>query len=217
MSASTMNDMVERLDRLEQECTHWKQRDRRWRRISGTAFTLMVLAIFSGASFRGRGDAIEAEKFLLRDKDGMVRAALDIDPAGTARFMLQDNKETPRLNLSVNKNGEARWALMDDASESSAIATLENDGEFVFSVIKHDTVRIAMGVRDHDIPSLSLYDQAGKGRIGMVVTEPGQAGLVLYAPGGKTPLVTVGELSDGSPQMTMSDKNGRVVLKIPSP
>ena len=60
--------------------------DRRWRRIGGLALIGAVVATVGGARMAERAREIEAEKFVLRDQEGRVRATLGLVDDVTARL-----------------------------------------------------------------------------------------------------------------------------------
>jgi len=108
--------LTERLDRLERE-------NRRWRR-AGTG-VLIVIAAFAlmGQAIQGRvPKAMEAERFVLRDTGGRVRAALGMEADGSVGLWLLDSAGKTRAGVGVSREGSPVMALADQTGKVTPFA-----------------------------------------------------------------------------------------------
>src|SRR5690606_41369765 len=106
--------VARRLEAIERE-------NRRLRRLTGillaglaillglTASLLVVYARQASAT----ADVVQAQRFVLRDQDGLIRAILGVQPDGSTRFALQDRDGRPRLQLTLLGDGSPGVALKD--------------------------------------------------------------------------------------------------------
>jgi hypothetical protein len=128
-------DVTQRLDRLERE-------NRRLKRIGGVVLVTLAAVVLMGQATPGKvAKVVEAEKFVLRDRAGQLRATLAAD-ANVATFALYGSKEQLRAAISVSRDvsdlslwdGEGRTSaflatglgggLLEIASSSKSEATL---------------------------------------------------------------------------------------------
>ena len=173
--------LTERLDRLERE-------NRRWRRAG--AGVLIVIAAFAlmGQAIQGVPKAMEAERFVLRDTGGRVRAALGMEADGSVGLWLLDSAGKTRAGVGVSREGSPVMALADQTGKSRLSLTL-TDGPGL-SLRDQDRTRISLSVLAEG-SGIYVWDQAGRERVVLIVA------------------------ADGSQVLGFRDKDGKVIWKAP--
>jgi mono/diheme cytochrome c family protein len=121
-------------------------RARRLGRAGFAALLLGGLALPAGGQARPDRAAkvLEAEKIVLRDADGKVRAELALGGGGGASLALFDAEGKRRTRLAVLADGTASLDLFDQGGNGRAVLQVRPDGE----------------------PRLSLYDKNGDAKAG---------------------------------------------------
>ena len=137
-----------RIARLEREA-------RRWRRLAGGAVLGLVAIALMGQARPG-GRVVEAERFVLRDGNGIVRAELGVDGDHSVARRVKDDTSMPRLTVGV-ENG------------SSVIVLNDKTGKLTAGLVS----------LPHGSPALSLYDLNGKTRAELVLLRDGVPALTL--------------------------------------
>src|ERR1700741_403299 len=97
-----------RVARLEREA-------RRWRRIAGGAVLGLVAVALMGQAKPGIR-IVEAERLVLRDSNGLVRAELGVDGDQSVALRFKDDTSMPRLTVGV-ENGSSPNVLDDKGGE----------------------------------------------------------------------------------------------------
>jgi hypothetical protein len=169
--------IVARLERVEEE-------NRRLKR------GVVVLLVLAGAALlmgqRPPNRTIEAEKFLLKDANGRVRARLDMEQADRPTLALLDARgfplvslgagETPSMTLWKNGGGQ-QVQIGSFSSDLFGVALYAKDKETPFRGLQ-----AAIGVF-RDSPGIELYNDAGQaagldldaGRPKLVLSDPSGA------------------------------------------
>src|SRR5690349_20236861 len=94
-----MDQLVERIERLERE-------NRRLRRAGGAVAVVLAVVTLGGAyTASERFRTIEAERFVLRDREGRVRAMLVVNSTGKAVLGFADTAGTYHLSMGVLPGG----------------------------------------------------------------------------------------------------------------
>jgi hypothetical protein len=99
MPTTTIEAMAERLERLERECRCWRR--------AGVGLALIgVVVLTIGAVRKDEGPkTIEAERFLLKDKDGTIRGEWEIDPKlGWTNFRMNNGKCDRQIEMLVTRS-----------------------------------------------------------------------------------------------------------------
>ena len=130
-----MDDLVQRLDRLERE--NWRFK---WVG-SMVLVTIAAFLVMGQAKSSNVPEVIEAEKFVLRDKSGKVFAALQTEA-----------KNEPALNL-YDKNGKVRVTL--------GIMEIGNPMPHLFLYDANEKFRVKLAVLD-DAAIMYLHDKDGR-------------------------------------------------------
>jgi hypothetical protein len=136
-----------RVERLEQA-------QRRWRRLAAGA--VMGLAAVALMGQKPAPRIVEAERFILRDAAGRVRAELAVDTEQSVALRFRDVDNLPRLSVGT-ENG------------ASVLVLNEQGGK----------VRAGLVTLPHGAPALTLYDTNGKNRAELALTREGAPALTI--------------------------------------
>ena len=187
MSEPVHDHLTRRLDRLERE-------NRRLKLLGGLALIgVAALTVMGQTPPTPVANTLEAERFVLRDHAGNVRATLGLRPDGTAALALADDTQQDRAVLSVTALGQAGVDLSDRAGH----------------------LRAGLGVRADGAASLTLLDQGGRPRSLLALTAEGATGLTLYDRNGRR-RSAMGTEPAGAPAVWLYDVegNGRAMLAV---
>jgi len=124
MNEPTMDKLMERLNRLEGE-NCWLKRI--------VALVVVVIAavfLMGQAKVSKVAKVIEAEKFVVRDKSGKVRAALQISAEGGPSLDLYDKNGKNRAQLAILEfGGPTPILFLLDRNEKFSLKLAEIGGE----------------------------------------------------------------------------------------
>lgn len=178
-----LQSILMRLERVELE-------NRRLKRGVAVFLVLAGAALLMGQGRPNR--TIEAEKFLLKDANGRVRARLDMEPADRPTLALLDARgfplaslgagETPSMTLSKNGGGQ-QVQIGSFSSDLFGVALYANDKETRFRGLQ-----AAIGVF-RGSPGIELYNDSGQaagldldaGRPKLVLTDPSGASTTMIS------------------------------------
>ncbi len=194
MNEQTIGKLVQRLDRLERE-------GRRLKRIGALVVVAIAAVVLMGQAKSSKvAKVIEAEKFVLREKNGNERGSLEV-VGGVAALILLDQNEIPKAMLMADKG----------------IASL--------GLTHNNKVRLLLTSEDGE-PALHFYDSDKKKRLALGVRKKGSAGLQFINKDEK-PLITISEwdgtariglIRRGAKESTLafieSDGSERIVLNL---
>ncbi len=133
MNEPSRDQMVHRLERLERE-------NRRIKRIGAAAFFGIAALFVMGQTKPDIAKVIDAEKFVVRDTSGAVRAVLGVNPDGNMGLEVRDRGGKAGVALGMGANGNP--ALRLDGKEAKT--------------------GIALGVRSDNSPAMEFYNNEGK-------------------------------------------------------
>lgn len=171
--------MAERLDHLEHLCNRLARQNRRWKLVGITALMGAVLFLVAGANQNDETPkVVEAQKFVLRDKEGKQRAVLEVSSKGAASLHLSDKDETPRIAFIVAEDGSPIATLQDEQGQSRvSFASSKIFGGSVVNLMDPDgKVRLGLAVRDRGgVPTLDLRDKDANRRINLGVRPDGSS------------------------------------------
>jgi hypothetical protein len=173
---SKLEAMSARLDRMEVEC-------RRWRRGAIAGAVLGVVGLLIGASSREDPKTVDAERFLLRDKAGEIRAAWAVQEDGSPIFELFDEQGRSAVAFGYHKGLGDRPSLVFYNGEQADLA---------------------VGYGDEDSVGLNIYDKNGIRTSVSVMQKSGNAGAFVYDRRGKL-RSSVAVSSDDTPSVGLSD------------
>ena len=163
MDEPTMEALVRRLDRVERE-------NRRWQWIATVTIGVIAAAVVMGQVTPGEvGKVLEAEKFVLRDRDGMSRAELGIID-GASVLLLNDRDGKPGVALSVLPDGPRTLALLDKEGRARSVLTARTDGDSGLRLFdKNRMHRASLDVRADGRPILRLAEKKVRNPIGPMI------------------------------------------------
>jgi hypothetical protein len=126
---------------------------------------------------------IEANGFVVRDRDGAVRGQLVVEDDGRVRFSLHDLTETRRVSVSVLSGGSPGLALTDREGQNRLAMGVANDGSstLVFAD-RAGNPRAVLGLSSDESAGLSIVDGGGVRRVELGVDSNGMA--TVLVPGG---------------------------------
>ncbi len=105
MKKHTMETLVQRLDRLERE-------DRRLKGVGLMVLIGIVALVLMGQATPSKVEKlVEAEKFVLRDEKGKIRATLAIAADGVVSLSLAGTAEKPGAVLAAARDGASTLIL----------------------------------------------------------------------------------------------------------
>ncbi|MBX6312490.1 MAG: hypothetical protein IRY99_06155 [Isosphaeraceae bacterium] len=181
MSGVAYEALSDRLDRLEQENDRLR-RDGRRRRFwgQGVAVGLAVLCL-AGAQAVKEAMTIEASHFVLRDKEGRMRAALAIRPDGTPGLGFFDEKGAPRLSLELGSDGAPSVSLLAPGGTPQAALAIRPDGTPGLGLFDaQGKVRLSLDIQPQGAPGVNLLDGDGTLRGALAIRPDGTPGLGLF-------------------------------------
>ncbi len=164
--------LARRLDRVERENGRLK--------LAGALVLIgMAAAMLMGqATPRKVAKVIEAEKFVLRDAGGTVRARLEILSFGKVQLVLFDKDEKPQSILGVGSDG-AGLILGGKEGTTFLSTTL-----LLFSG-KDFKIRLGMNLFPPQEPGLIMAGSDGKHRAKLILGDDNAPALRLFDPDGK--------------------------------
>ena len=118
---------------------------------------------------------LEAEALVLRDSDGLERAAFRIADEGDAALTLQDSNGRARLRFEVLSDGSPGVSLLDADGESHAILGLLADGTTTLVFADPGAVaRAVLALTPDGAARLVFSDAAGETRAAVGVDGSGR-------------------------------------------
>lgn len=217
MSEEVPDRLIERLDRLDRT-------NRRWKLISGaTAVALAGIVLVAAAAPRvphlDQGgppvlNEVRAQRFLLVDASGKLRAVLGAATGGAVSLGLLDNDDKIRSVLIVDATGTPRLEMLG-ADETRRV---------VLSVFPN---RPGLGLFGEGARGGAILDVAADGTVTFGLTdrkEYTRAGRLLHPDGtallnlsdtAQTVRAALGIGNDGTPGLGMWDQDGKRVWQAP--
>jgi len=129
MSEPTLDTLAQRLERVERE-------NRSLRRV-GVLMLVGVAALLIAAQATANR-VVEAEKFVVRDASGKIRAELGAPPDGRVALTLFDRDGGLRVELRVLTNGRVGLLLYDKNGKSRAALRVLAEGGPVLGLFDKD-------------------------------------------------------------------------------
>lgn len=190
MMDSPMDVVARRLERLERENRRLKG--------AGTALVLGLVAILLMGQALPKGRTVEAEKFVLKDKAGKIRAVLGEGPDDERGLIVYDQNQRPRAMVAMDQNDEPMVRLVNEAGV---------DRVFLYPSIgvrvQGDGPSASLGVPYGNEPTLQLTDKDGWTRAALVLTATNTAPILKFLdPRGNT-RAWIGAMADGKAQLLM--------------
>jgi hypothetical protein len=213
MVQPTLDGVVERLEKLEEANSGLRRECSRWRRGGLIALAGAGVLAIAGAGAASRvAPILEANEFVLRDKDGKVRAALALrDKDGSPGLAFLDRKGQVRLSFDLSAGDDADADATAPANDKAKTPPRETPGVNIYD--ESGGLRAALTIRPDGTPGLGLFDKDQKPRLSLDLCADGSAGVNLY---GEEALLraALAVRPDGSPGLGLFNKLGQVVQSI---
>ncbi len=229
---SPLSLLSARVDALERQ-------NRTYRRVAlGAGGLLVLLAVMGQARPGVHREVVEAERFVVRDGTGTVRAFFGLNPNVPGQVGLVVTGRT-HLSVGVNADGAAGFQLWDGTSRRMGLG-IHPDGRTGLEML--DTAqkpRLRVAVTPDGAPGLRLLDASGTERAILTVPTDGSAGLLVADSTGRfrTALATQADgttavdlldgagrsrlnasaKADGAPSFALRGESGQVLFQAPSP
>lgn len=189
-------DLTRRIDRLERE-------NRRLKRAAALVGVGLVALLAMGQAARPR--TVEAERFVLKDKQGKVRAVLGEGPDDEVGLIVYDAKQRPSALVAVREGDFPVVELRDPAGVPKVTLDLPTG-----LAVNGSGPRVTVGVNLGTEPTVQLVDKDGWTRASLsLATGPSPAPtLKLLDPRGDARM-WLGAMSDGKAQLLMMGRPRR--------
>ena len=166
------------------------ERRAQWWKHTGTLVLALAVSGMLVGHVQPKSRTVEAEEFLLKDPSGRLRGRFVV-VHDTVELALFDKDGKIRVLQSVLADGSASLNFRDMAGKD----------------------RAALGTAADGAPGLGFIDQDGKPRVALVVAG-GLSILGLYDRDGEQ-RATLLLMRDGTPQLALKDKTGKVIWEAP--
>jgi hypothetical protein len=187
MDKPLIDALAERVERLERERGLLRRTNRRWQWVAAALVLGGMVVSAAGAWTGDEPKVVQAEQFILLDRQGHRRGGMVATPGGTVGLLLADGDQKDRIWVTVGENGAAFLTLKDRA------------GKERFTVGQSPAAGDTMVVQ--------LRDGAGKVRADLALSADGSPGLELRDEAGKTRFAA--SLLDGAPAVRLSEGEGK--------
>lgn len=160
--ASTTDDLVRRLERVERE-------NRFFKGVGAVMLVGIVVVVIMGqARSKTIPKIIEAEEFVLRD--GQKERAKLFARDGTVSLRLSDKEEQGRLVLLVSSSGSPGLYLFNSDGKNTVQLSSQVDGGAVMRLNYEDQkAGVGMHINQDTTPNMSLFDKSGKPRANLTL------------------------------------------------
>jgi len=222
-----ISQIVDRLEQLEKQNRRLK--------LTGALLAIIVLSFLSMGLISQEGKLLEAENFLLRDKEGRVRAAFFLNEAGGVGITLLNSSSQERLTMGVEQNGNAFLRLVDDNGKPRLSLANDRTGTGIILTDRFGEPRaslsesnneyrlnlsgkkgsISLFTTNSEIPGLILYDANQKKRFQVGVNHKGEPGLILNDPNEKPRLLLGVSGYYGEPILSLLASDGSPLFAKP--
>jgi hypothetical protein len=193
-----MELMGDRLDRLDRQFRRWK-----W---AGIVFGFLIgtPVLLALAAFLTTDGTREAERVVIRDKEGRIRIDIGTWPDGNARLLLIGVGGKPCLELGVGSGDAPMLSLLDREGKSRLHLSVDEFGPALSLRDQGEAARQSLDAR-----SLSLHDSNGKRRMVLLVDDTESTSLSLLDDKEKR-RVAVGVSKDGTPRLGVLDEEEKL-------
>jgi hypothetical protein len=125
---------------------------------------------------------VEAERFVLRDRNGKKRAELLVEE-GRVVHSYFDRGGNPRLQMGVEDNDMVEFVVLNKQGKIRFDLSVDPDGEVSlceYGAENDGKPRIVLRVDRGGNPAQSFIDNKGEERIGLVIAPDNSAGLTIW-------------------------------------
>lgn len=157
MKGSALEGLMNRLDRVERE-------NRRLKEVGSVVLVAVASLVLMGQAVPNVAKVVEAERFVLRDASGKLRAELAVDDNGAAYLSILDREgKGSRAMVAVLPNGSGGLVVSDREGKATAQLDLGLfDGDKPGLRLFQEGLRAELALRSDGTAHLSLSDKGGK-------------------------------------------------------
>jgi hypothetical protein len=197
-----LQNLVRRLARLERQNLKLKHL---W---GATVLLVVALGLMGQSPPTNMPKIIEAERFTVRDANGMPRASWGIGPTGALVLGMNDKDGKTRITLGVEPDGSPSLDLRGKDGRRRLIMFVKGDDRPELILFDDREKRRVGLIIDSKASSagLLLSDTAERKRASVFIGDDGVVGFTLLNTQGN-PLILMGESKTG-PLLSMSDSKG---------
>ena len=155
------------LDTLSQRLVRLERDNRRLKATGAVAMIILAGVMLLGQA--GPAKVVEAEKFVVRDANGTIRAELFGATDGAAELHLADKDGIHRLSVHVNPDDSAGVAILDKDGKTvrGEMRLKAGDRMHLALADKDENPRIWLEAKPDGSSSMALMDERGKARAAM--------------------------------------------------
>ena len=181
---------------LEQRIHTLERQNRQFKMLGATALILGLLVVIMGQAAAqtspGNKRVIEAEAFVIKDKEGKPRGAFRVRPDGTAGLYLLDQEGSPRVMWRVFPSGDPALHMLTAKGRPIAVLAQTSEGAMALHLhSKSDRDHGSFVVLPDGTTGLSHFDNENKPRGGLWLTRA------------------------ASPELRLQDDDGNITFKAP--
>jgi hypothetical protein len=192
--------LTEWVENLERE-------NRRLRRFVKISTVGAVLVLLAGAHHAEDARVVEAERFLLHDAEGKIRASLQIMPGGGPALSLYDGQSLRRAFIGLEPDGSPGIGLTSDGSTGIGLK-IKPDGARLLGIIgPNGKDRATLGLSPEGNAVLRLAGDDGRGGLGLIAKGDGLGGVTI-ADRDQNDRLMLWCAKDGLPNIVLKDPNG---------
>jgi hypothetical protein len=153
----------------------------------------------------GNPNTVVAQRFLIQDSKGVVRAALGVNDQGEVLLALYDARGRGRADMGVTADGLPRFELFDSAGNTRALINVDEQDAPSIALYDGHTARAVVSVMDLG-PYVALADEQSRRQITLGAgTGTAQ---ILFEDVSKAGTCVIGIGADRSVGMAVADAKG---------
>jgi hypothetical protein len=158
----------------------------------------------------GIPNTVVAQRFLLQDSKGVVRAALGINDEGEVLLALMDARGQGRADMSVTAAGLPRFELFDSAGNTRALINVDEQDAPSLALYDGRMARAIVSVMAQG-PYVALADEQSRRQI-TLGAGPGMA-QILFEDASNPGTCVIGISADRTVGMVVADSKGETRVK----
>jgi len=121
----------------------------------------VALSVFEAASQARAGATVESNRFVLRNPEGKIVAALGVNSYGTANLVLLDKQERMRATIGVNDNGDPAFVLANPEGQQRLTLIHTSDGPGMIMLDQNNKPRLLVSVEADGRGLFQIIDKDG--------------------------------------------------------
>src|SRR5262249_40530747 len=173
MTDAAIDALAQRIESLERQNQELERRNRRSKRSAAIVIGIVVAIVLMGQT--ARTTTIEAQKFVLKDKAGKIRAVLGEGADGEMGLIVHDGKQRPRAMIAIDDNDWPIVRLIDDAGKERVVLDSTSGVR-----VDGNGPRVLLGVQNGNEPTLQLINKDGWTRAALTLTSTNTAPILKF-------------------------------------